>query len=229
MMALAIISAILILIALLRFGVIVEFSDEGFTVKAKAGPFAFLVFPKKDKPGETEKKAKRKAEKKAARKAEKEEQKRKKKEEQSERKPGGLKAFMDAFKAVKTALGRLRRRLLIKQLTLYFTSAGDDPAKTAMQFGAANAVFGAIVPVLERSFRIKRSDLRAAADFEAQEQSIYAKVIISIAVWEVLYVGFALLPVFTAMGSRKTNKKDKIDKRDHTNRKETKENGKSPN
>jgi len=195
--------SILILLALLRFGFIAEYSEAGFEMWVKAG---FLRIRLKEK--EKKKKPKKKKEKKPGKKG-----------------PGSLSAFLDILGAVKKALGRLRRKLLIKQLTLYYTSASDDPSKTALQFGTANAVFGAIIPVLERYFRIKRRDLRAAADFDAKENGIYAKIVVSIAVWEVIYIVFALFPIITAMAkSRPDIKSDKINKSD---RKEVQGNGKS--
>jgi len=211
MMALAITVTALVLIALLRFGLIIEYSEAGFQAWAKAG-FLKLRISDKDK----EKKPK----------------KEKKEKDFKEMLPGSLSEFMDMLRAVSNALGRLKRRLLIKQLTLHYTAAGNNPANTAILFGAANAVFGAIEPVLERNFRIKHRDLGAAADFITEEQGIYAKINISIAVWEVFYVLFALLPVFTAAFKSKPNtksekmqQKSSISKND---RKDVQINGKSP-
>jgi len=170
--------------------VVVEYSDAGLTARAKAGFISFKVYPAKEKPGDAEKKAKKKAAKKAL--------KDKKGKLKEEKKPGGLSGFMDILRAVKNTLSRLKRKLLIKQLILHYTSAGDDPAKTALKFGAANAVFGMIIPLLESNFRIKRRDLGASADFNSAEQSIYAKINITVAVWEIIYISLALLPLVKA-------------------------------
>ena len=205
MLVAAIIISILILLALLRFGIVVEYSDAGFALWVKAG-FIKLRLKEKDKK-EKKKKAK------------------KKEKKPVKRGPGNLSEFLDMLKAVKNALGRLRRKLLIKQLTLYYTSASDDPAKTAIQFGAANAVFGAIMPVMERYFKIKRRDLRTAADFDAKENGIYAKIIISIALWEALYTVLALLPLLTAKSNKKSNSSN--GKTDKTERKDEPDNGKT--
>jgi len=210
MLALAIIAAALILIALLRFGVIVEYGEEGFHLWAKAG---FLKFKLLD--DDKEKKLKKKKE------------KPKKERNFKEMLPGSLSGFMDAIKTVLKALGRLKRRLLIKQLTLYYTSAGEDPAKTAMQFGAANAVIGVMVPEIKKNFRVKRIDLRTWFDFTSTEQKIYAKVTISIAVWEVFYVLFALLPLVTAIFKRKPSNTNKVETSDKKERKDGEDNGES--
>jgi len=209
MLALAITISVILIIALLRFGVIAEYSDAGFRLWAKAG---FIIFELlKD---EKEKKPKKKKD------------KPKKERNLKEMMPGSLSEFMDMLKTVLKTLGRLKRRLLIKQLTVYYTSAGEDPSATALKFGASNAVFGTIVPQIRNNFRVKKLDLKTWFDFYSQEQKIYAKIIISLAVWEVCYILFALLPLFTSAFKRKTLKSnDKINRDD---RKDGEDNGKSP-
>jgi len=195
MIALAITVSAIILIALLRFGVIVEYCEEGFFLWAKAG---FLRFRLLD-----DKKKKRKKKKKP-----------KKERDLKELLPGSLNEFLESVKTILNALGRLRKRLLIKQLTLYYTSAGEDHFNTAMQFGAANIAVGTLIPQIKKNFRVKRLDLRTWFDFTSTEQKIYAKIIISIAVWEIFYVLFALLPLVTAIFKRTpatVSKSKKID------------------
>jgi len=198
MIAFAIVLSILILIALLRFGVSVEYSGSGLFVTVKVGPLSLKVLPDEEKPVSAKKEAKRKARKeKAKEKAKKraEEKARKKAEEGSdEKKPGALKTVLEFLPAVKTTLSRLRRRLLIKRLVIHYTVAGDDPYNVAQTFGAANAAIGAITAVLENSFRIKRREFRAIPDFFSTQQSIYINAAISLAVWEAFYIVFAVLP-----------------------------------
>jgi len=182
MLPFAIVISVLILIMFLRFGVIVEYSDEGFNAWLKAGFLKFkLTGGEKKKKKEKPKKKKK--------------DKEKKKRGIGEMIPGILSEFMSTLKAVLNMMKRLKRRLLIKQLTLYYVSANEDPSKTALQFGAANAVFGTITGGLDKHFRVKKLDLRTGFDFLSAQQKIYAKAILTLAVWEVLYVTFALFPV----------------------------------
>ena len=211
MLALAIIVSVLFLIAVLRFGVVLEYSKAGLLLWATAGFLKFSILGE-DKEKKPKKKKKKEKEKKTI-----------------DFKPGSLNDFINILNSVKNALSRLKRRLLITKLILYYTSAGDNPANTAIQYGAANAVFSAIIPVLERNFRIRRRDLKAAADFNAKEQGIYAKISISIAVWEVFYILFALFPIITALFKSKPRTKNvKLDRNDRKDRKVGSENGKSP-
>ena len=209
MITLAVIIAVIIMIALLRFGVIVEYGNEGFLLWAKAGFLKFRLLDD-DKPKKKKKK------------------KPKKERNLKEMLPGSFSEFRDAIRAVLNALSRLKRRLLIKQLTLHYTSAGEDPANTALQFGAANATIGFLIPEIKKNFRVKRLDLRTWFDFTSAEQKIYAKIIISIAVWEVFYILFALMPLITAIFKKKpvlAEKKEKIDTKD---RKDGESYGESP-
>jgi len=212
MLATAIVISSLILLALLRFGAIVEYSDAGFESWLKVGFLKIRIGGKGDSDwldlvAKIFKKSKKKKPK--------------------EKKPGDFQTFLNAIKAVKKALDRLRRRLLIKRLTLYYTSASDDPSKTAIGFGTANAVFATIIPVLERYFRIKKRDLRVFADYEEEKPRIYTKIIISLAVWEVIYMAAALLPIVTASFTRKA--KSRKNTSDVTDRKDGHKDGESTN
>ena len=187
MIALAIVLAALLLIALFRFGLSVEYGADGVKVVLYIGPVRNRLYPGKEK-GPKEKISKEKKEKK---KKEKISKKRKPEEE----KPGKLETALSLLPAIKKALSRLRRRLLIKRLRVRYAAAGEDPYKTALAFGASEAVFGIVLAVAEKSFRIRRRDFSAYADFNATEQCIYVFAAISIAVWEAVYVLFPFVPV----------------------------------
>jgi len=201
MTTLFIILAIIILFALLRFGVSAEYSEEGLTAKASVGPVSFRLFPRKEKPDKKERKPRKE---------------KKDRKKPTIKPPGGIRGFLDIIDAVKTAMSRCRRRILIKRLIIRYVAAGDDAYKTAMSYGAANAAIGAVVPILENNFRIRRRDITASADFLAAKPGIYANAAFSLALWESAYIGFAVLPVLLRM--LKPN-----------NRKDVEKNGQAPN
>ena len=212
MLVLAIILAVLILIALLRFGVTVKYGEDGLTVTARAGILSLRVYPKKEKRTPTKRKAERlaqKAKKKKEKKAEKKAEKKKKKKEQEKTSPGKLEMLKTLLPAIKNVLGRIRRRLLIKKLIFWYTAAGKDPMTTALTFGAANAAFEIISPILEKNFRVKHRDLRATADFNATEQKIYLNASISLSLWEAIYIVLALLPLLALRGKKTTEERGK--------------------
>ncbi len=171
LIVLASILAFFLLVSFLRVGVSAEYSAGGIVAKAHVGPIGILLYPR-EKKEEKEKKPKKKEEK---------------------PKPGLFEELKQQLPAIKKALSRLKRKLLIKELTIYYLAAGEDPAQAAMMFGGVSAGYGVITAILENSFRIKKRDLRANVDFDAEEPYIYIKAKLSLAVWEAVYVGFGLL------------------------------------
>ena len=174
--------AFLAILSLLRIGVSAEYADTGIKAKAHVGPFSLTLYPAKRK---TEKEKKKK------RQEDKEKKKRQKAEEKP--KPGVFEELKAQLPAIKTALSRLKRKLLIKELTIYYLAGGEDPAQAALSFGGVSAGYGIITAFLENNFRIKKRDLRANVDFNAEKPYIYVKLKLSLAVWEAVYVGFNLL------------------------------------
>jgi hypothetical protein len=49
------------------------------------------------------------------------------------------------------------------------------------------------VALLENHFRIKKRDFRASVSFDKTEPYIYARARLSLAVWEAVYVAWALV------------------------------------
>ncbi|MCL2079257.1 MAG: DUF2953 domain-containing protein [Oscillospiraceae bacterium] len=192
LMVIASIFTFFAVLALLRIGVIIEYCDEGLNSWCK---FCFIKWRIK-----TDSKKKK--------------VKRKKKRDFGKMKPGNLQGFLALLAVIKGLLARLKRKLLIVKLCIIYTSASDNPAAAAIGYGAANAVYAVIMPILERHFRIKRKDLRAAADFESNKPGIYAKLSISMAIWECIYVLIALLPLFNMMEKTKETENDTIRKED---------------
>lgn len=178
----AAILAVLLLIALLRIGVLLEFSEEGLHVKALAGPVKIqLVSSKTEK--QTEKKDN--ADKKAKRK--------KKSEDKPEKKKGmDLNKIKPVIKTAFDALGRFFSHLRIDTLIVRYTIAKDDPADTAMLYGTINAGAGIIKPYLARFKSVKHSDIRTYTDFAEKKDKVYVLIRTTIAIWELLYIVFKI-------------------------------------
>jgi len=208
MKALIIVIAVILLIALLRFGVSVRYSDGGLALTVNAGPVRLRIYPPRKKAEKSRKKPSRASvEKKPRRKA-----KRKAKGQETE-KPGKFEAFSEILSAGLNVLNRLRKRLLIKRLTIHYVFAGDDPMKTALWYGRSTSAVSAVMPALERNFRIRRSDIRTSADFGIDKPLIYADAAISLALWESLYILLAALPVLRTV--RRMSAADRKDEQDN--------------
>lgn len=177
MIAAAAVLAVLILICFLRVGMTALYNEDGFGLDAFVGPVAKRIFPSEKAKGKNKKE---------------------KRKETAEGviKAGKLEGLRDQLPSLRKALSRLKRKLLIKELTIYYMAAGTDPAAAALYFGAASVGYGMIVPLLENNFNIKKRDMRTAVNFEASEPYIYVKARLSLAVWEVFYVAFGLIVNF---------------------------------
>lgn len=166
--------AFLILICLLRLKLVAVYDAEGIYLCAYFGPFKMRILPSAKSKKENRKEKKEKV-------------------RENVIKTGRLEALRDQLPSLKQALSRLKRKLLINELTIYYMAAGTDPAATALYFGAASAGYGMILPLLENNFNIKKRDLRATVNFEVGEPYIYVKAVVSLAVWEAVYVAFGVL------------------------------------
>lgn len=89
----------------------------------------------------------------------------------------------DFLAELKTTLGlfwHLRPKLRIKKLMLKLTLAGSDPATISMQYGGAWAAVGAIFPILEEGFVLKKREIDVNCDFSGGMTTLDAKLDISI-------------------------------------------------
>lgn len=190
--------AALLLLAQIRAGGMVEYSESGLLVRIRIGVLKFTVYPVKPKP-EQEKKASKKP-----------------KQEQPEtaepqtKKGGTLALIRSLIPLAAEAAGRLLRKIRIDQLTLHLTwAAGGDPAAAAMGFGAANAAVGMIYPLLDHNFKIKKSDVGVAVDFEGDEPRLYLKAALSLTIGQgiafaVIY-GFKFISVWLRQRRSQSN------------------------
>ena len=182
MIVLLVIVAVLVIIAFLRLGAVVRYDEDGLFVSVFAGPIRITLIPHRKKESEGKKKKRRK-------KKETDEA-----EDKDEKKQGGtVRKLLDIISAVSECLRRLRKRLSVDELTLrYCAAGGQDPAKAAMSYGYTNAAAGPVLGLLERMFRIKKRSVSTSVDFAAEEPLVFAKLKLSLSVWELFYIAAGL-------------------------------------
>ncbi|MDR0905675.1 MAG: hypothetical protein LBN00_05835 [Oscillospiraceae bacterium] len=176
MIALAIIVTVVAALLLLRVGASAEFSDAGLRVSVRVGFVKIAVLPKKER-GKTLESA----------------QKSRKKREKS---PGSAYDFHALISGAVKLLNKLRRKILIKRLSVRYVQGGGDAFTMAMTHGGVAAVFGVSQGVLETCFRVKSYLLQTSVDYLAAEPRIYAEAALSLAVWEVISIGISAIIVF---------------------------------
>ncbi len=174
------IAAILVLLAvfliLLRLRLTGEYGEAGgsLTVALGAVPVFRLPRPKGEKQEKKEKKPRPK----------------KKKEDNKEKTKGGsIPGFRQLMPIISDALGKLKRRLSIDEMTLWYQSAAEDPASAALAFGGASAAAGALARPMQDMFRIKDLDIRTAVSFTETKPTVFARIRMSISVGALIWIG----------------------------------------
>ncbi len=102
------------------------------------------------------------------------------------------------------AFGVLRRRLVIRQLTLRLRISSEDAAQTALLYGRTAAAISALYPVLERNFRLRKTALSVDADFEQSTSQIFAESVIAACPLRLLMAAAVLLFRFLKLRKKQT-------------------------
>ena len=84
-------------------------------------------------------------------------------------------------------LGRLVSKLKVDLLRIHFTSAFDDPAVTAMAYGAVGTSMEALLRMGGK--RIAHPDLHVDADFESKEMKLDLRICITLKIRQILGAG----------------------------------------
>jgi hypothetical protein len=176
MIALLIVIGLLVLLCLLPVGARVVYDHAGAKVLLLIGPFSASLYPRTAKEPKKKKKSKKETPPK----------------EPKEKEPlgGKLPLFRQLLSLGLEALECLRRKLILKNLTVCLTvgGQGEDPAGSAFTYGRAWAAVGALIPVLENSFKIRKRDIRVNIDFTSSETVIYADGSILLRVGDILWI-----------------------------------------
>ena len=185
---LGVLLGLLVLLCLLRIGAVVDY-DEKLTVRISVGPFRFQVVPSK-KP-EKEKKAK----------PAKPQPKTSEKKQDGKKKPVFPKpdrtdiqsAVSSLWPPLKRALGRTRRGIRVDPLEVSAVLGGrNDPAKTAENYGYANAAVWSVMPALEQLLDIPHPHIHIGMDFEQERDRYQARSGITIRIGTLLAVGLQI-------------------------------------
>lgn len=193
-----IIIAMFALIALMRVGVYVEYSSDGVIIDLKAGPVKIRVLPAKEK-----KKSKEKTDKK-----EKTKKNKKKTSEKKETKKGGsFELVKQLLPGILETLNKFRKKISIDILKIYYMSAGEDPYKTAVQFGRASAGLGFLTPLLENTFKIKNRDFRTAVSFTEAKPLVYIEAQTTIAIGSALRIALGFLLYYLNLNKKTSERK----------------------
>lgn len=192
---LLILALVLFLVSRIRLGGIAEFKEAVFSLRIIVGPLRIKLFPreKKQGTGKEDKRPKKKKEKEQAGKGD------KGGEKPAKRK---LPPVGDLIRIALEALGQLKRKIRLDDVTIHLTWASEDPADTATGFGKANALLGMIWPLIANNFNVKKHDLGVSVDFERTKPDIYARGSLTMTIGQLVSFGVRFGVKFLVLWSR---------------------------
>ena len=163
----------------IRIRVTAAYDEAGFAFRARFGRITLFRYPRQGGPAKLKEKMPKKP----------------KTEEPEAEKPkqgGKLPGAKEFLSIIGDTLGKLKRKLRVDELTLWYCSASRDPFSAAMAFGGASAGIGMLMEPLEGAFRIKKRDIRTAVSFTDTEPTVILKLSLSLSVFAVFCIGVPL-------------------------------------
>lgn len=199
-----IVLACLFALGQLRLGGRVRYDEDGFTLTGIAGPLRLALLPPRE--------GKRKrAKKKKAAKPPKAKARPRPAQGHPQKKGGNVGRLMGLLPIVAQAAGAFRRKLCVHRLDLSVVWGGKDAAAAALGYGRANALLGAIWPILDNSFRIRRCSSQIDLDYSAAEPAIRLDAVITATLGQLLWIGLhygvKLLIQWSRSGKRPADEK----------------------
>ena len=170
-----VILAVFYLIGLIRLGGRLRYGVEGFRIHILAGPVKLQVLPAPPKKPKKEKNPKEKKPKPEA-----------PKKPKPEGQPGTVQRLLSLVPGALDALGALKRRIRVDDFDMTLIWGGADPASIAIGYGQANAVAGALWPLVENNFKVKRRSFDIRMDYGRSEPAVEITAAFTITVGQVL-------------------------------------------
>lgn len=167
-------AAVLGLVLTMKAGVWLRWESGSAVLKLRIGPFRFSFSTGEGKGPKA----------KAAGKA---------KVPKAGKKSGGGKKWIRAtvtyWQELLILIGRILRTPRLDLLRLHIAVGGKDPEACAMQYGRICAALSGALPLVQRSFRVKKQDIDVICRFDQTETDILAEAEATMKIYEI----FALL------------------------------------
>lgn len=181
---------LLLFILGLRVTVVIDYCGDLYLRASVLGITVFKI------PASKKKKPKKKKSKKSGDEESTEENK-DKKDKKDKEKPT-LSELLDLVKLVLDSLGKplkkMLKRVIVSHLNLQIFCGGDDAAKAAINYGAANYVLGVVLSLCDEFLTLKAPDeIRVEVDFYKEKTEISGYVEVRLTVGSALAFAFTLL------------------------------------
>ena len=181
MRVLGIILLALLLLGLLPVGIEAEAAGQSALLRVKIGPVGLRLYPAPPQ--------KKKAPRRRGKKLEPEEEA---PAEETRGRRGGLglgpRDLPELWRLLRRLLGRFRRSLCIRELTVHLVLGGADGGGAVLVYGWANALRSTLSPAFHRAFRVRREDVQLAVDFELEEPVWELRLAVSIRIGQIVWI-----------------------------------------
>lgn len=163
-------------LAILPLGFSAVYNMDGPRLCLIVGPVRLPVYPRKKKASK-QKPAARTVQKSTA-----------KKPKETQKQGGSIKDFMPLLRIVLDFAASFKRKLRVNVLQLKLILGGGDPCDLAVNYGRAWTALGNLMPLLERSFAIKKRDVEVECDFSSTQTRVFARIDLTITLGRVLSI-----------------------------------------
>ena len=183
MTAVLIILLVLLLLLSLPVGVSGGYDFGELLLALKIGPVRLQLLPRKLKKPKKAKQEKHGSEK-------------KKKKEKASRLPIPALSFQmitDYVRLGVRTLRRLRHRLRISDLRIWYLAAAEDPSDAALAYGRAHAAVAELLAILHAAFDVRDQDVRLRVDFTETKNQFSVSGTVTIRIGQLLTVAIAAL------------------------------------
>ena len=189
-------AGLLVALALLPLGIRFSYRENRGQLRLKIGPVVWSVYPKREKPQQTEPPEQAEKTQEQGEETSSEAAPKSVPSPQSPTQKTSLRAYLPLLRLGLDLLGDLRRKIRMDRLEFHLLLAGGDPCDLAVNYGRTWAAVGALLPQLERLFVIRKRDVQVQCDFAGTRSSVTAGVDVTITLGRLL----ALLAVYGVRG-----------------------------
>ena len=184
MIALGIIVLVIVFVAFLKVG-IQAIWDQALTLRLIIGPVRISILSEKKSDGKKNKEPTPKR------------SKPQKKDNRTDRKKSPWpKVLLANWQELLELVGRVLRMPVLNPLILRVTFGGEDPAESAINYGRAWALIGAVMPFLEKNFEIGKREIDVRYDRDVKKMSVYAKAAVTVRVGQCVSLAVSALMLF---------------------------------
>jgi len=194
------VALVLVLLLLTPLRAKADYTQNGFALAVALGPITVPLYPR---PKKKSKKGKPPPKKAAA-----SEQETQKKDAKPSLSLGSWKQFRQYLPLICEAAGELRRKVVVRRLSIHLVWAGESPAAAAIGYGMVHGVIGGLWNLIDGSFRVKDHKFVVDLDYDKHEPQVAMKAVLSLRVGQVISFALRYAIKFVAMQRKEREKTD---------------------